>query len=199
MTQGSTRRAIRLVVQSGLILVLLALLPTEIGAATMAVGVIQFNTFTPANPPDVAGVNMFLISNYTGVNSLHPDFPVDTAITFQSLELVLAIGAGTQSIPLSDIGPGDSGVLPELQFTDTLAISSATLIGTFSTAAQLTAYSFSTALMPSVGTNLVPDSDLAVIYADTVNTSAVPEPATLIVISTAAILFINKKRQDLRP
>src|SRR3954453_23072450 len=86
------RRAQRLL-NGGSTILLFLMLTAQASAGPIAVGILQFNTFSPASPPDTPGVNFFLISNFTGLNSLPPDFPMAADITFQNLELILAIGS----------------------------------------------------------------------------------------------------------
>jgi hypothetical protein len=156
----------------------------------------------------------FDILNLTGGNSFPPDFPITTQLTITVTSLVanLQVGGpitilGSDFTPdaqgdLACLAPGDAGT-GGCDFS-AYNIVSAVLTGTLSPLTPLGGLpagdtsilsTFTTTITPTgacglngvPGTTLTANCDYADINATGVNPSAVPEPATWILLSTALI------------
>ncbi len=162
-------------------------------ADQVTVGAISYDPFI-LGQPGLPAVNVFDLSNLTGMNSFPPDFPVATNLDFNNLTLtVFDSGGGQQSFDGGTFGPGFATL--DAQFLDTLGITSAILTGSFSSTAITLAdgssvqinQTFSSTILPSSGLTLVAGADSAVIYATT-STTAVPEPNSLTLLAMGILL-----------
>jgi hypothetical protein len=164
-------------------------------ATAAPIGLISFDSFIPG--PD--GVNAFNISNFTGLFSLDPDFPVSDSLTLLSATLTTIAEDGSATLfELSDAGPG---FLDGLLFADTAAFLSATFTATLSSVSFLLADGttflaasdvVSVNLLPSAGT-LLSVGDFAVIDVQASApppTSKVPEPSTLLLVASGVLVGV---------
>jgi hypothetical protein len=102
-------------------------------ADQVAVGAISYDPFI-LGQPGLPAVNVFDLSNLTGINSFPPDFPVVTNLDFNNLTLtVFDSGGGQQSFDGGTVSPGFATL--DAQFLDTMGINSAILTGSFSVTA----------------------------------------------------------------
>ena len=162
-------------------------------------------------------VGSFDITNFTGLNILLPDFPISTPLTFSITSLTVDfLGGGSTVLNASNFTTdGNGGFTGNNDFNlVTSPITGAVLVGTFSPTAGVNDGSgvvtidaaFSDAAgNPSVtltdASGLLATGDVAVIYAKTAASSAVPEPGTGLLLSTgmAAVfcLFLRKRSKSL--
>jgi len=145
--------------------------------------------------PGFPGIDVFDVSNLTGLAFLPPSFPAATNLNFNNLILtVLLSGGGQQSFSVGTASPGFTTLGP--QFLDTLGITSASLTGNFaSTSITLADGSvvqingtFSSTILPSSGSTLAAGADSAVIFA-TRSITNVPEPPSLLMLGAGFLLM----------
>jgi hypothetical protein len=141
-----------------------------------------------------SGVAGFIISNYTGNNSVPGFFPVTTDLIFTHLELSYVVGGVAAVVDVSDLGPGDTIATT---LADTTLVDSASLTGTLEpvvfiadgveyTAASST---LSVQLLPLFGETLVPDVDFVLI-----TTEPTPEPAAFFLVLAGIGLLALRRR-----
>jgi hypothetical protein len=158
------------------------LAPAAIQAATIPLGVVSFNTLIPSAPGS-PGVNDFEVDNFTGANSLPPDFPASDPVTFlgSSIELFPKIGAPT-TIMLGDLAPG-TYTPAALQFSADTLFNSAIFTATLGPASfglsdgstfSPNSLNLMVNLIPSSSASLAAGTDFVLITASDV--SAAPEP-----------------------
>lgn len=182
------------------------LAPSVCLAVTIPLGVVSFDNLIPAGA--TPGVNIIDIYNFTGDPSaggfaLPPDFPVITAVTFQSVQIEVSSGA---AIALPDI---TSGPLPQnaaLEFPTSASLSEVTLFFTLSQTSLLLSNGntfvaesdvIQTQLLPSSGNHLLAGTDFALIVASNVAVSSVPEPrsaALFLITAVGASLLLMRRR-----
>jgi hypothetical protein len=162
------------------------------------IGVLSFDVFVPANPPDDPGTNAFFIANLTGAEALPGAFDVTTALTLQGSVLTLRFADDSSTaVPLGDIGPGvlESGTPPfELQFSDAISFLSARLTATLSdtsfamsdgTVLFAPSSAVDVTLFGAAESSLLAGGDLAIIDVPAAPIdAAIPEPSTLLLLGS---------------
>jgi hypothetical protein len=193
-------------------LVLILCGPRSVSAAPISVGVISFDTFIAG--PD--GSNAFFIANLTGDPALGgfalpSEFPVASFLSFDSPTLSWVGASGSPyDFGGASIGPGSLDPTPAIQFSDTLTLLSATFSATLSDSFfQLTDGRFFEAssramtftLSGAGGGALVP-GDFAILSIDAnevTTTSPIPEPGSLILLSSGLLMGAIRKWRSSRP
>ena len=167
----------------------------------ITIGDVAFNT--PAGCDPSLGDCYFTIDNFTGADSLPPDFPLAFPITFASATLTVTTSTGTKMFDVSGIAPGSTmpGTVvfgPPL-FDTPPTIVSFSLDGTFDpTGITLSDGSTLTGHFSAPITNAV-DGMSGEIMADTIPPgSAVPEPSTFILLASGLAGVWKLRKRDLK-
>jgi hypothetical protein len=174
--------------------IVIALLAPSLAQASIDLGVLSFNTLIPG-APNSPGLNDFEIDNFTGASDLPPDFPVSGPLTFDNSSLLLTFQGGSrQTVLLGDLAPG-SYTPASLQFSATMAFTSALFKATLSqTGLSLYDGSSTQASSAQISINLVPSAGAYSLIAVNVGTAAVPEPnpAILELLALIASAFVGR-------
>jgi len=170
-----------------LVLIVLGLGTCLASADTVAVGVLSFDIDNPG------ATNAFTLYNFTGSNSLAPDFPVADDVTFLGASLTLTDSSGSTANPLGDVGPGSTQLLVlasddflEADFSATL---SETTFGlSDGTTFQADSDALSVTLLPSSPPDLQAGVDFALItVSGSVVVAPTPEPPTWLLLLAAML------------
>ncbi|MBZ5634920.1 MAG: hypothetical protein LAO55_17500 [Acidobacteriia bacterium] len=187
---------------------LLALASVSAHADTISLGFVSFDILIPG-APELPGVNAFSITNFTGSNSLSPDFPVATDLSFLGSSLTLA-GDFNGTVNIGTVVPGSTSPAA-LEFPETTLFSSATFSANLSQTIfalsdgrtfQATDRALSVELLPFSGLNLSPSLDFAVITVEATEVrSAVPEPSYgyILCVAFVAAYLVRSPRRGRRP
>ncbi len=187
-----------------------AILPGVAHANTIALGVISFDPFLPPSPP-VPGTNAYNLTNFTGGFAIDPIFPAATALSFNGAMFVLTpTSGGAITVLLGNVGPGPlldpmGNPLFALQFPDTTTFSSAVFSATLSqttflltngtTVAVVGSPMITATILPSSGSTLVPGIDFAVLTVNVGPSTAVPEPASLLLVGSGLTFALGRVRR----
>jgi hypothetical protein len=152
-------------------------------ADSVSLGVFSFDQIiAPDSTQNIAGVNSFDITAFTGTGALPFDFPVTSEITLTNVVLTLN-GVQPDVISLSNIDENNSGFFAvsstasftTAEITATLNGSTQPIVVTLSDGSTVTLNpNVDIFLIPSTGTLLSAGTDTAVISA----TQQVPEPSS---------------------
>ncbi len=186
-----------------LFLVPIVLFSRAASGSTIPVGLLTYDVIAPGNSAQ------FDITNLTGPNSsLSATWPITTTVNLSSLNLTVSFtGGGVVTEPpgyfsLSLDGISWDGTPFGIGGTNPLP-TQATLTGTFSPTTivlfdgttQTISPTFATTILPSVGTTLT-NGDFAIINATTTSAAPVPEPSSILLITTGmlGLLIVGRKR-----
>jgi hypothetical protein len=141
--------------------------------------------------------NQFTVSNYTGSNSLPPDAPVEDPLTLQGVQIQYFLAGGSSAVlgPV-DVAPGSTSPFAGETFDPSVQITEAIITGTLSSGTfnadvgsgpMLYAaddVSFSTTLLPSMGSSLIGGLDFVPITIDVspASDTSVPEPSVAFLV-----------------
>jgi hypothetical protein len=163
---------------------------------TINLGVVSFDTLNPG------ATDAFTLYNFTGSNSLAPDFPAAPDLTFlgATLNVIDTTLSTTTSNSVGDQTPGSSqlAVLASDSYSeaDFEATLSQTIFGlSDGTTFQADSNVVSVALLPSSGPSLQADVDFAIISVNgSIITPPVPESPVWLMLLTAMICVVVRKR-----
>ncbi len=171
-----------------------------LSASTFSFGLLSYDVLIPGDTQQL-GVNVLTLQNFTGPSALAPDFPITDALDFANLMLTIVTANGSLTHSFQGFGPGAFPYSPLLQFPSNTEIDSVIL------SALLTQNQFNVSglglqtvqnnlllyqLLPSAGETLQPGIDFGVLtIAGT--TSSIPEPATWMLVASAAVLVRVKR------
>jgi hypothetical protein len=176
------------------VLGLLGLGASVVSADSVTVGAVSFDTLNPG------ATDAFTVYDFTGANSLFPDFPVVTNLTFLGATITPTDASGSATNPLGDLTPGSSQLAVLASDTFFQAVFQATLSQTVfalgdGTTFQANSNLVSLTLLPSSGSSLQPDVDFALMNVNgSVVTAPVPEPPTWLLLLTAIVCIAACKR-----
>jgi hypothetical protein len=181
--------------------VCLIFLTLQARADIIPIGLVSFDQLIPGDV-GVPGINAFTIANFTGTNSLPPDFPVATDLSFLTTSLQLT-GDFSGTIDTGDIPLGAASPA-SLDFPDTILFTSATFSGTLNITTFVLSDGrtfvasqphFSASLLPSSPPDLAAGIDFAVINIDaTESIQAVPEPSSCILVCFALLVILASQK-----
>jgi len=163
---------------------------------TIDLGVVSFDTLNPG------ATDAFTVFNFTGVNSLPPEFPVITDLTFLGATLTITdtTTSTTSTNSIGDQPPASSqlAVLASDSYSeaDFQATLSQTTFGlSDGTTFQANSNVVSLALLPSSPPSLQADADFAFItVSGSIVTAPAPESPTWLLLLTAMICIAVRKR-----
>lgn len=170
------------------------------------VGTLSFDNFIPDDNGS-PGLNSFTIGNLTDSFAI-PDFPVTDDLIFTNSILTVTLGdSSTGAIELGDIGPGFFDPTTLLLFPTTQFFRSAVFTATVSPTSFKAGTDSYTAVTPILTASLVPSSgdfltagtDLVVLGLAVSQSTAVPEPSTVLLLASGLVglgWLGRRRRQD---
>ena len=181
-------------------LVLLCLLgPFGSMAATFNFGLVSYDVLIPSDAQQL-GVNVLNLQNFTGASALPPDFAITDGLTFSNLVITVTTADGSLAQNFGNFGPGALPANAFLQFPSNTNIDSVILSATLiQNQFNVAGFGLQTVqdnlllyqLLPSAGGTLQPGIDFGVLTVDGAP-SSIPEPATWILMGSAAMLMLVK-------
>ncbi len=199
-------------VRYGLLVILLAAGafvggPGTARAEPIAVGLLDFSQFIPGSSA-APGTVAFYLTNYTGSNSLAPDFPVLDSLTFLGAQLHVHgrrqdLTVFESVVPLGDVTPGAllaSGYpLPSLQFADTWTFTSVRFTASLDRSSfRLVGGTAAESYSPVIADlRASPGGFITLGTYQPLTVELVPEPTTLLLLGSglAAVGWRRRQRQ----
>ncbi len=205
----SVFRPTQIVVRSlrTLVFILIAIGPVAARADIINIGYFSLDTIVSSSSsnPGTIGFDIFDLTGNPamGGSALPADFPVYSPLLLQSVQLRYVIAGVANSISLPDVGPSGYSPAAAQQFVSTTLFDSATFTANLSSSTfvlsdgttwQAPSTALSAVLLPSSGTALAADVDLAVLSVNANRADATPEPAALLLLVSGGIGLLSVQR-----